>query len=371
MKFTCLQENLKDGLSIVSKAVATRGSLPVLSNVLLATEEGGRLKLAATNLETSIITWVKANVEKPGAITVPARLLQEFVGNLPATEITVELQDQNLLINAPSGKSKFNGMPQDEFPSLPKVAENLVLEVDPAAFAKAVSEVVFTAAADESRPVLSGVLLKTSGKDLVLVGVDGFRLAERRLPLSEELELLGVLVPSKTLSEVARLVSGSASRLKIAIQPEGNLASFTSDNFSILSRLLEGEFPDYGRIIPVESKTKASFSKDDFLKAVRLSNTFSKDANNIIKVIVNSADSQITLTATASEIGESVSHLPAQITGEDLEASFNGKFLLDLLNNTASEKLALEASGPLSPGLWRLDDRADYLHLVMPVRVTG
>jgi len=245
------------------------------------------------------------------------------------------------------------------------------LEVDPAAFAKAVSEVVFTAAADESRPVLSGVLLKTSGKDLVLVGVDGFRLAERRLPLSEELELLGVLVPSKTLSEVARLVSGSASRLKIAIQPEGNLASFTSDNFSILSRLLEGEFPDYGRIIPVESKTKASFSKDDFLKAVRLSNTFSKDANNIIKVIVNSADSQITLTATASEIGESVSHLPAQITGEDLEASFNGKFLLDLLNNTASEKLALEASGPLSPGLWRLDDRADYLHLVMPVRVTG
>ena len=371
MKFTCLQENLKDGLSIVGKAVATKGSLPVLSHVLIATEGEDCLRLAATNLETSIVTYIKASVEEAGAITVPARLLQEFVSNLPPTELKVELTKEVLHISTTSGKSKFNGLNVDEFPALPEVTGTLTFEVDPKLFAKAVSEVAFTAATDESRPVLGGVLLKTDGRDLVLVGVDGFRLAERRLPLSEEIALPSVIVPARTLAEVARLVSGSQSTLKISIQPEGNLAAFTSPEFSIFSRLLEGEFPDYQRIIPLETKTRAQFNKEDFQKAVRLSHIFAKDASNIIKMALDSESNEVTLSAAASEVGENSTHFPAEITGDSLEVSFNGKFLLDLLNNLDCEKLALETAGSLSPGLWKLDDRTDYLHLVMPVRVTG
>lgn len=371
MKFSCLQENLKAGLSIVNKAVATKGSLPVLSNVLLSAATDGRLKLAATNLETSIVTWIPATVEETGATTVPARLLSEFIGNLSPTSISATLTAQTLELTTPSGKSKFNGMPVEEFPSLPEVSQNLVLEVDPAVFAKAVSEVVFATATDEARPVLNGVLVKTEGQDLVLVGVDGFRLAERRLPLPTEVNFSSVIIPAKTLAEVARLVSGTSGKLAIALQPDGNLAAFTAGDFSVLSRLLEGEFPDYTRIIPTENKTRATFLREDFLKAVRLSNTFAKDANNIIKVALDKEASQITLSATASEIGENSSYFAATITGDSLEASFNGKFLLDLLNNTGSEKITIEASGPLSPSLWRLDDRSDYLHLIMPVRVNG
>lgn len=371
MKFSCLQENLKNGLSIVNKAVATKGSLPVLSNVLISTEEDGRLKLAATNLETSIVTWIKASVAEAGATTVPARLLSEFIGNLSPCELIASLNNQTLELTTPSGKSKFNGMSVEEFPSLPEVSQNLVLEVDPAVFAKAVSEVVFATATDESRPVLNGVLVKTEGQDLVLVGVDGFRLAERRLPLPVEANFASVIIPAKTLGEVARLVSGADGKLKIALQPDGNLASFTANSFSVLSRLLEGEFPDYTRIIPTENKTRAIFLREDFLKAVRLSNTFAKDANNIIKMALDVAASQVTLSATASEIGENSSYFAATISGEPVEASFNGKFLLDLLNNTSSEKITIEASGPLSPSLWRLDERNDYLHLIMPVRVNG
>jgi len=371
MKFSCLQENLKDGLGIVSKAVATKGSLPVLSHVLLVTEDDGRVRLAATNLETSIVTWIKAQVDIPGGITVPARLLQEFINNLPPTELTANLENQVLHLSTPSGKSKFNGLTRDEFPSLPELQGSSSLTIDPKIFAKAVSEVAFAASIDETRPVLNGVMLSTDGTDLVLVGIDGFRLAESRLPLPSSIAIESVIIPAKTLWEVARLVSALTTPVKISIQKEGNLVAFEAENFLILSRLLEGEFPDYKRIIPSETKTRSVFNREDFLKAVRLSSIFAKDSSNIIKMLLDTGTSELVLSATTAEIGENVTRVPAEISGESLDIAFNGKYLLDLLNNTVSEKLVLQTMGSLNPGLWHLDDRSDYLHLIMPVRVTG
>ncbi|MCX6783855.1 MAG: DNA polymerase III subunit beta [candidate division WWE3 bacterium] len=371
MKFTCLQENLREGLSTVSKAVATKGSLPVLSHVLITTEDNGRLKLSATNLETSIITWIPATITEAGAISVPARLISEVVSNLPATEIEAFLEKEIFYLKTAAGKSKFNGLSAEEFPSLPAVPADLSLTIDPKAFAKAVSEVVFAASSDDARPILGGILLKAEGNDLVLVGVDGFRLAERRLSLPEPITLEPVVISAKALLEVARLVGSGTSPLSISIEREGNLAAFSGENFLIITRLLEGEFPDYLRIIPKDFKTKSTFSKEEFLKAARLSSIFARDASNIIKVQLDGSKSQITLSAITAEVGESTVAIPATISGDDLIISFNGKYLLDLMNNTSGDNIILETTGALAPGLWRLDDRVDYLHLIMPVKVAS
>ncbi len=372
MRFSCLQENLKDGLSIVAKAVATKGSLPVLSHVLLRTGDNGSLSLATTNLETSITTSIPATIHAAGAITVPARLLTDFINNLPPTELELVLDGQTLHLETPSAKSKFNGLEAGEFPEIPIPESSEVLKIDPKVFSKAINEVVFASAVDESRPILSGVLLKVVGNELFLVGVDGFRLSERRLPLDQPSDLPPVVIPGKTLAEIARLVSGSSEKLTLNISSGNNLAVFKSgDKFTIFARLLEGEFPDYERIIPGVSKGRLVVEKNELINAVRLSNLFARDVSNILKITLDPITSTLTLAAATAEVGESTHTVPAEITGEGLQISFNGKYLLDLLNNADGEKLVLETSGPLSPGLWRILDRADFLHLIMPVKTTS
>jgi len=372
MRFSCLQENLKDGLAVVSKAVATKGSLPVLSHVLLKTDDSGCLHLSTTNLETSIITSIPATIHVAGAITVPARLLTDFVNNLPPTMLDLVLNGQTLHLETPSTKSKFNGLEASEFPEIPSLPSSQEINLDPKAFANAVSEVVFASAVDESRPILSGILLKIVGNELLLVGVDGFRLSERRLSLDMPFDLPAVVIPGKTLAEIARLVGSSANKLTLNISPDKNLAVFKSgDKFTIFARLLEGEFPDYERIIPSESKGRLTVDKAELINAVRLSNLFARDTSNILKITLDPTASTLTLAAATAEVGESTHTVQAEITGEGLQISFNGKYLLDLLNNVGGEKLTLETSGPLSPGLWRVVDRGDFLHLIMPVKTAS
>jgi DNA polymerase-3 subunit beta len=216
------------------------------------------------------------------------------------------------------------------------------------------------------------VLLKIVGNELFLVGVDGFRLSERRLLLEQPFDMPMVVIPSKTLAEIARLVGGSEEKLTLSIAPDKNLAVFKSGSkFTIFARLLEGEFPDYARIIPSDSKGRLIVDKTELINAVRLSNLFARDISNILKVTLDPATSTLTLAAATAEVGESTHTIPAEITGEGLQISFNGKYLLDLLNNVDGEKLTLETSGPLSPGLWRVVDRPDFLHLIMPVKTAS
>lgn len=367
MRFSCLSENLAKGLSIVSKAVSSKGSLPVLSHVLLKTEDG-KVKLAATDLETGVVTWVGAKVEEEGAVTVPARLLSELVANLPPGKIEINTKKQGLTLRAPQVKSRLSGLAAEEFPPLPEVGGKTAFSLDPKVFPAAVSQVAFAAASDESRPVLTGVLLKGSGKNLSLVGVDGFRLAERKLNLSKDLAKdLSMVIPSRTLAEVARLAAHQENPVRVVLLPEENQILFELEDSRITSRLLEGQFPDYEKIIPPSFNTQAKLLTEDFLKAVRLASIFARDSASIVRLRLDSAG-PLVLSANTAEVGENRTKVEARIEGEALEIAFNSKYLTDVLSNLQSEEVIFEASGPLNPGVLKPSPATNYLHLIMPVR---
>ncbi len=370
MKFSCLSENLAQGLSMVSKAVSIKGSLPVLSHVLLKTEDG-RIKLAATDLETGVVTWVGAKVEEEGGITVPARLLLELVVNLPPGKIEISTEKQVLTLSAPNAESRLNGLAAEEFPPLPEVGGRTVFSLDPRVFSGAVSQVGFAAASEESRPILTGILVKGSGKNLSLVGVDGFRLAERKLTLPEDLaEDLSIVIPARTLVEVARLSAHQEEPIRAVLLPEENQILFELKGARITSRLLEGQFPDYEKIIPPSFTTRAKVVTDEFLKAVRLASIFARDSASIVRLHLDSTK-PLTLSANTAEVGENKTEVEAAVEGESLEIAFNSKYLTDVLSNLQSEEVVFEASGPLNPGVIKPSPSSDYLHLIMPVRTAS
>lgn len=369
MKLSLLQENLASGLSIVAHAVATKGSLPILSHVLLKAE-GGRLKLAATNLETGIVTWVGAKVEEEGALSVPARLLAELISSLPPGKVTLNVSNQILSIASSHARSKINGVAADEFPNLPTPVREPILTLPPETLSKAVGQVAFAAATDEGRPVLTGVLFKVDNARLTLVGVDGFRLSEQRLVLDKAAATaLSLVIPARTLSEVARLATGQEESLSIYLPPEENQIIFKTSVFEISSRLLEGEFPDYEKIIPQNFVSNATLAAAALAGAVKLAAIFAKDSANIIKLRLVPEEGKVQLLANTAEVGENETEVEGQIEGEVTEIAFNARYLLECLSNLKAEKIVFQISGPLNPGLIRIVDDPNFLHLIMPVRV--
>ena len=368
MKFEVLQENLARALQTALRGVSSKPALPVLSNLLLATDQG-RLKLVATDLERGVIVWTGAKISQEGELAVPARILAEFVGNLSPGSVTGSVDGSTLVLEGEGAQSRLNGVAASEFPAVFEGNPKPLLELDPAEFAAAVSEVVFAAAADESRPVLSGALLRLEGETLTLAGVDGFRLSERKLKLSEAVkEKISWVVPGKILAEVARLASGSQKPVALAHLPKQNLLVFRLPDVLISARLLEGEFPDYRRIIPETFSTKAVFAAEDFAQAVRLASVFARDFSNVVKLRIDPSTERVFVSAEATEIGTGEKSLPAEIEGESLEIAFNGKYLLDLLSNLKAERMSFASEGSLNPGVLQVAGRDDFIHVVMPVR---
>jgi len=344
--------------------------LPVLAHVLLKTEDG-KVKLAATDLETVVVTWVGAKIEEEGAVTVPARLLSELVANLPPGKIEISAEKQTLTLRAPQAKSRLNGLAAEEFPPLPEIKGEAAFLLDSKDFPAAVSQVVFAAASDESRPILTGVLLKGSGKAISLVGVDGFRLAERKIDLVDDLARdLSIVIPSRTLAEVARLAAHQENPVRVVLLPDENQVLFELEGSRIISRLLEGQFPDYKKIIPLSFNTRGKLLTEDFLKAVRLAAIFARDSASIVRLKLESSQ-PLTLFANTVEVGENRTKVEAEIEGEALEIAFNSKYLTDVLSNLQSEEVIFEASGPLNPGVIKPAISSDYLHLIMPVRTAS
>lgn len=373
MKFSCLSENLAHGLSTVSKAVSAKGSLPILSHVLLKTDEG-RILLGATDLETGIVTWVGAKVEEEGGVTVPARLLSELVASLPPGKIELKVdKGQTLQLTSPEARSRLNGLDAGEFPPLPSSSGKRILNLAPKSFLRAVSLTSFASARDESRPVLTGTLIKGSGQELRLVGVDGFRLAEKKLLLSNPIEeKIHMVIPSQTLLEIARLGSrqgGEEKEIVTTILPKENQVLFDLGDVRVTSRLLEGQFPDYEKIIPASFSSRVKLSTEEFLKAVRMASIFARDSAGIVKLRLE-PEAPLTVSAATSEVGENVSRVEAKIEGDPLEIAFNSKYLTDVLSNLGSEEVVFEAGGPLNPGTIKPADADDYLYVLMPIRTT-
>jgi DNA polymerase-3 subunit beta len=378
MRLTCLPEKLNEGLATVGRVVAPRSTLPVLGNVLLETE-GGQLKLAATNLELTVICWVGAKVEEEGAITLPARLLADYVGLLSAGEpLQLELKAKKAHLSCGRFEANISGIDAEEFPAIPSVSGGINLKIPAPRLKEAIGQVVFAAAPDDSRPVLAGVLMTVSDGKLTLAAADGFRLAVRKVDLGDAaVPDLSIIVPAKALTEVARgLPNDEDVEVEIAVTADQSQVLFRHRQAEVVSRLIEGQFPDFNRIIPRESKTRVTLQTADFLRATKAAQVFARDNSMIVRLSLVPAEGgdealgRVTVAATSAEIGDNTGDVDASVEGEAMQVAFNGRYLRDALEALDAQQAFLEVTGPASPGLIRPASGPNgYIQVIMPMHV--
>ena len=375
MRVTCLQENLAKGLSIVSKAIANQTTLPVLSNVLLRTDSS-QLKLSATNLEIGISYWVGAIVEEHGAITVPAKLLSGFVNSLPAdrVELAASARTKTLHIRCSQHEANIKGIDATEFPLLADFSEERAIRLSPDVLRSMIEQVTPAAATDDSRPVLTGVLTTLRGNELSMVASDGFRMAlcTTSLPAMVS-EPQNVIIPAGALRELAHIAADEKDGLEMCLSQTRNQVLFRGTNAEMLSQLVEGRFPDYGRFIPRAHATQAVMETRQLADAVRLSLFFARDSANIVKLHItpgaNGAAGRVRIDATSAQMGDNVSEIEADVDGKEEEIAFNARYLLDALGVIHSARLTLETSTPSSPAVIKPVGGEDFLHVIVPIMV--
>jgi len=371
VKLSVMQENLARGLSVVSRAVSNR-SLPVLTNVLLKTEDGG-LKLTATNLEIGITYWVPGKIEVDGATSVPARLLTDLVNSLPGSEpINLELAEgETLHIRAGRFESNIKGIPAEDFPTVQTAGERPITRVAQKVLRQALDETAFAAASDEARPILTGVLAKFEGDQLTLAAADNYRIAVKTITVLDPVEETSVVIPARALHELARVLSDTDEPVSIVLAHSRNQLLFHIDGVDLVTRLIDGQYPNYQSVLPASHATRAVIDREELLRAVRPAALIAHESANIVKLGVGlDGDGAITVSANA-EVGDHVGRVEAAIEGDGTTIAFNARFLADVLTNVDVEQFALELNGPLSPGVFKPigDDR--YVHVVMPLRTTS
>lgn len=370
MKLSLLQENLNTALSNVSRFVSSKNQLPILNNILLSTDNG-RLKLSATNLELSINYWIGAKIEEDGTITIPSKEITEFVSYLTAGKIDISLKNNNLL-NLASSKteSTFTTNPSTDYPDFPVLNPETCFELDLNVLTQAISQIAFSAAIDDSRPVLTAILCQFTSENLTIVATDGFRLSFKNIKLTTPINLktdqITFLIPAKSLLEVTKLAKNN-SKIKIGLTVDEHQVVFVLDDVELISRLIEGDYPDYKRIIPESFTTKIFINKDEFTQAVKIASVFAKESANIVRLNIKS--NSIELTANAPQIGQNKASVDAKIEGEGLEIAFNYKFLMDFLNVCKSQEIVIELNESLTPAFFHDLSDKDFSHIIMPVRL--
>ncbi len=376
MRFTCLQENLNRGLGVVGRAVATRTTLPITNNVLLATDQS-RLKLAATNLEMAISCWIGAKVEEEGAITVPARLLIEFINSLPNDKVDISLpsQTKTLELKCARFEARISGVDAKDFPPIPKIEQGITTKVEVEALHRGIAQVVFAAATEESRPVLTGVDAEFDGDVLTLAAADGFRLAVYKLSLAAPVsQKTQVIIPARTLAELNRLMADQEEAVEITVNPNKSQALFRLKNIELVSQLVQGTFPNYAQLIPQSYNTRAVVDVGAFLRATKTASIFARDGSGIVRLVMvpgsELTPGKMTVSARSEEVGDDVGEIDAIIEGEEAKIAFNGRYLVDVLS-VLDEKgqVALETTNPSSPGVLRPVGVDNYIHVVMPMFV--
>jgi DNA polymerase-3 subunit beta len=376
MNVSVMQENLARGLGIVSRAVSSRATLPVLANVLLRTQDGG-LKLTATNLEIGINCWVPGKVAEEGEITVPAKLLSDLVASFPNQRIDLVLsaKDRTLKVACAGNKSSIKGIEADEFPVVAAIGDAPATTVDARALREALGEVVFAAATDESRPILTGVLTRLAGSRMTLAAADNYRIAVRHLELASPVngEVL-IVVPGRSYGELMRILPDGEAPVEITVTPNKSQVLFHAEGIDLVSRLIEGQFPNYEPVIPTAHTSRAVIDREAFLAGARRASIFARDSANIVKIAVGSEEedaSAVSITAHAADIGDAADALDATVEGSPTTIAFNARYLIDVLSNLGSDEAALELSGPLAPGVIRGIGKDDYVHVIMPVRTAS
>jgi DNA polymerase-3 subunit beta len=375
MKLSCLQENLNRGLSIVGRAVATRSTLPITQNILLSAEQS-RLKLAATNLEMAITCWIGAKVKQKGEITVPARLLSDFVNSLPNDLIEVNLPANSRILELKSGhfQAHIHGIDAADFPPIPQINDGITTTIEAASLREGIAQVAFAAATEESRPVLTGINTEFDGEQLNLAAADGFRLAVHKTTLSSPVkEKTTVIIPARTLSELNRLLGEQEEPVEITVNEKKSQVLFRLKDAEIVSQLIQGSFPNYSQVIPQSYTTRAVVDINEFLRVTKMSSIFARDASGIVRLVITPgtelAPGKITVSAQAEEVGDNVGEVDALTDGEEAKIAFNVRYLSDVLSVLSQAQVALELTTPSSPGTIRPIGVDNYVHVVMPMFV--
>jgi DNA polymerase-3 subunit beta len=377
MKLSCLQENLSRGLAIVSRAVASRATLPITQNVLLETDRS-MLKLSATNLEIAITTWIGAMIEEEGAITVPARLLTEFVNSLPSDRIDLELEPGSgvLKVVCGRGEARIHGVDANDFPPIPRVEEGVAARIGSQDFKMAITRVAFAAASEESRPVLTGVEAKLSGNRFTLAAADGFRLAVQHGMLTEPVETeISVIVPARTLTELSRILGNQDDPVEIMMVPSRGQILFRVQGVEVVSQLMQGNFPNYDQLIPQKYETRTVFDLQKLLSATRSAAIFARDGSNIIRMQMTPGEEggesgKAIISAKSEEVGENQGEVDVEtMEGEESKIAFNCRYLQEVLTVLERGQVALETTSSSSPGVLKPTNSDDYIHVVMPMFV--
>jgi DNA polymerase III subunit beta len=380
MKIVCSQTQLNRGLNIVGKAVTTRTTLPVLNNILLATEDG-RLKLIATNLEVGITYWLPCkSIEREGAVTAPARLLQEFVSSLPDDLITIDASESNYNVHLSCARFEANirGIDAEEFPTLPKFSGAPLVTIPATLLRDMITQVSFAASRDDNRPVLAGVLLAFNGRKVTMAAADGFRLAVRTAELETAAGSEGeirVIVPVRAMEELARALpdAGDEAQVEITVTPNRNQILFHAENLNVTSRLVDGSFPNYEQIIPAAWSTRTVATTTDLQKAMKIASFFARDNASVVKLTTTPAGELepglLTITANAAEVGDNQSQLDVLIDGTPSQIAFNARYVMDVLGVINTAQVAIETQTPGAPGVFKPVGSDTYLHVIMPMHL--
>ncbi len=365
MELSVTQENFSKALSAVGRVASTKTQLPILSNILLRTD-GSRLLVAATNLEIATTQYVGAKIAKPGAITVPARLISEFVSSLPKGQIDLTVIGENIHITSGKYQSIINGVIADDFPELPTIeeADSVSYSINIEEFKQAVSQTIITASSDATRPVLTGVYWHSHEGWIYLAATDGYRLSERRLVKTTS--EVAAIIPTQTLQEVLRTISDSAETIDVLF--DESQVRFRVNEAEVISRLVEGNFPDYRQLIPAHSDITAVMNKGEFTRVTKVAGLFARESGGSVTVTVDDEKKTVSLHSIASELGENTSELDAEITGAG-QVTLNSRYLTEALGVIDATTISFSFSGKLSPCIIKSTKKdTNYYHVIMPLK---
>ncbi|MFA5947501.1 MAG: DNA polymerase III subunit beta [Candidatus Gracilibacteria bacterium] len=368
MKLFCTQKGLESALNIVDKAVSTNNTLPVLNNILLKTE-GKKLYFSSTNLEIAINCFIDADVRGEGSVTVPAKLISSYISLLNDEKVEITLTEGlNLSINSSSSSTKIKCISADEFPLIPKIEKGKEFIVKIEDLCEAINETVFAASLNTSRPVLSGVYLIVKDDELKLVATDSYRLAEKKIKLSSKIsEEVSCIIPAKTMMELSKIINKSNSK-ELKVNISNNQILFSADGIELISRLIEGKFPDYEKIIPKESKSVIEVSVEDLSLVLKRVSLFARENNNSVKISVTN-DGKLLVSSDETKVGEEKAEVLIKLTGENNKVSLNAQYLLDVLTYITEDKVSIILNDKVSPAMIKPLKDQDYVYIIMPLKV--
>jgi len=376
MKISSLQENLKNGLQITGHISGKNINLPILNNVMIEARDG-EIKLIATDLEIGVVCQIRGKIEKEGSYTVDSKIISDYISLLPNKKVDIEKKENDLHIKSENYKTSIKGLSAEDYPLIPVVEKNGCYKVKIDEFKKALSQVIFAVSNSETRIELTGVLFKFNKEELILASTDSYRLAEKKIKIKTEgkvEEEKNIIVPSKTLQEVTRILS--IVRNESFEENGGEISFYVSDNqiliimgnTELISRLVEGFFPDYGQIIPQKHETTIIINRLELIRAIKAASIFSKSGSNDINLDFPLGKNQVIISSTSVQAGENMTELEAIVNGVDNGIVVNFKYLLDGANAIDSEKIRIEITNSNTPCVIKGENDKNYLYIVMPIK---